>query len=59
MRPLVVTLWQKKCDYYKELLKIHRILAREECFTIREAYMKEICARITWAIIDNGRSFFG
>jgi hypothetical protein len=37
------------CDYYKELLS----------FTIRNAYTKEVCARITWAIIDDGRSFFG
>jgi hypothetical protein len=47
------------CDYYKELLKIYRILDREECFTIQNAYTREVCARITWAIVDNGQSFFG
>ncbi len=31
---LLWSLFGKKCDYYKELLKIHRILDREECFTI-------------------------
>jgi hypothetical protein len=47
------------CDYYKELLKIYRILDRDECFAIRNAYTRNICARITWAIINEGRSFFG
>jgi hypothetical protein len=52
-------LFGEHCDYYKELVKIHRILDREECFTIKDAYTKEVCARITWAIINDGRSFFG
>ncbi len=56
---LLWLLFGDHCDYYKELLKIYQTLDREECFTIRNAYTKEICARITWAIIDNGRSFFG
>jgi hypothetical protein len=53
------TIFGDHCDYYKELLKIYRILDREECFTIRNTYTREICARITWAIVDEGRSFFG
>lgn len=56
---LLWALFGDKCDYYKELVKLHQILDREECFTIRDAYTREICARITWAIIDDGRSFFG
>ena len=56
---LLWALFGDNCDYYKELVKLHRILDREECFTIRDAYTREICARITWAIIDDGRSFFG
>jgi len=56
---LLWSLFGDHCDYYKELVKLHHILDREECFTIRDAYTKEICARITWAIIDDGRSFFG
>ena len=47
------------CNYYKELLKIYCIPDCKECFTIRHAYTKKVCARITWAIVDNGRSFFG
>ncbi len=53
------TIFGNHCDYYKELLKIYRILDREECFTIRNAYTREVCARITWAIVNEGRSFFG
>jgi hypothetical protein len=45
------------CNYYKELLKLYRILDREECFTILAAYMPEVCAWIRWAIVDDGRSF--
>jgi hypothetical protein len=46
-------------DYYKELLKNYHILNRDECFTIRNAYTRDICAQITWAISNEGRSFFG
>ncbi len=56
---LLWTQFGDNCDYYKELVKLHRIQDKEECFTIRDAYTKEICARITWAIIDYQRSFFG
>jgi len=56
---LLWSLFGEHCDYYKELLKIYPVLDRQECFSIREAYTKEVCARITWAILDDGRSFFG
>lgn len=43
------------CDYYKELLKIYRILDCEECFAIHNAYTsREVCARIMWAIVNEG-----
>jgi hypothetical protein len=50
---LLWSLFGDHCDYYKELLKLYRILDREECFTIQEAYTKEVCAQITWAIVDD------
>ena len=56
---LLWTIFGDHCDYYKELLKIYRILDCEECFTIRSAYTREICTRITWAIVNEGRSFSG
>jgi hypothetical protein len=55
---LLWSIFGEQCDYYRKLLKIYKILDREECFTIRDAYTKEICARIMWAIVDNGCSFF-
>ena len=51
-------LWNH-CDYYKKLLKIYRILDCKECFTIWHAYTKELCACITWATVDDRRSFIG
>ncbi len=56
---LLWSIFGERCDYYHELLKIYRILDRKECFTIRDAYTREICAQIMWGIIDNGHSFFG
>ena len=56
---LLWSLFGEHCNYYMELLKIYRVLDRQECFSIREAYTKEVCARITWAILDNGCSVFG
>jgi hypothetical protein len=56
---LMWSLFGDLCDYYKELLKLYPILDREECFTIWEAYTKEVCAQIMWAVVDDGQSFFG
>jgi hypothetical protein len=56
---LLWTIFGDHCDYYKKLLKIYCILDCEECFTIQNAYTKEVCAWITWAIVDEGCSFFG
>jgi hypothetical protein len=41
---LLWSLFGDHCNYYKELLKLYCILDREECFTIQEAYTKEVCA---------------
>ncbi len=56
---LLWALFGDQCDYYRELLKLLNILDTKECFTIRDVYTKEVCARITWAIIDDGWSYFG
>ncbi len=56
---LLWALFGEQCNYYQELLKLLNILDTKECFTIRDVYTKEVCARITWAIIDDGRSYFG
>ncbi len=56
---LLRSLFGQNCNYYRELLKIYHVLDRHKCFSIRKAYTKKVCARITWAILDDGRSFFG
>jgi hypothetical protein len=56
---LLWSIFGEQCNYYRELLKLYRILDQEECFTIRDAYTREICAQITWAIINDRCSFFG
>jgi hypothetical protein len=55
---LLWTIFGDLCDYYKDFLKVYRILDRKECFTIWKTYTKEVCARITW-VVDNRRTFFG
>jgi hypothetical protein len=55
---LLLSIFWDHCKYYTELLKIYCILECKECFIIQEAYTK-VCAWITWAIVDDGRSFFG
>jgi len=39
---LLWSLFGEYCDCYKELLKIHPVLDRQECFSICEAYTKEV-----------------
>ena len=56
---LLWSLFGENCDYYKELIKIYRVLDCQECFSIREAYTKEVYACIRWAILDDGHSFLG
>jgi hypothetical protein len=39
IRMFCAVLWSlfgEQCDYYKERVKLHRVLDREECFTIRD-----------------------
>ncbi len=44
---LLWSLYGDHRDYYKELLKFYQSLNWKECFTIWEAYTKEVCAQIT------------
>jgi len=52
------TLFGDECDYYKSLMDIRDILLLQEVAYIRTAFTPDICRRITWAIIDDGRAFF-
>jgi hypothetical protein len=55
---LVWMLFGDECDYYKGLLKICETLDLQEVHIIWDSFTADVCCRITWAILSNGRSFF-
>ena len=55
---LVYTLFGDKCGYYQALMRVRNCMDTGGVFNIRQAYTADVCHRIAWAIIDDGRSFF-
>ncbi len=55
---LLWVLFGDRCDYYRNIYKIHAIMDLPEVQQLRTKFTPEIVRRITWAIIDDGRSFF-
>jgi hypothetical protein len=55
---LLHTLFGDKCGYYLSLMKLQNCLDTPGVYNIRHAYIPDICYRISWAIINDGRSFF-
>ena len=55
---LLYVLFGGKCEYYRALLLIRNCMDTAGVYNIRQAYTPDICHRISWAIIDEGRSFF-
>ena len=55
---LLYTLFGEQCGYYGALLCIRNCLDNVGVFNIREAYTADICYQISWAIINDRRSFF-
>ena len=55
---LLWVLFGDRCDYFINLNKIHAVMDLPEVQQLRQKFSAEICRRISWAIIDNGRSFF-
>lgn len=55
---LVHTLFGDRCAYYQALMRIRNCMDTAGVYNIRQAYTADVCHRITWAIIDDGRSFF-
>ena len=51
-------LFGDRCDYYRNSYKIHAIMDLPEVQQLRSKFPPEIVRQITWAIIDNERSFF-
>ena len=55
---LLWTLFGEECDYYKGMLEIAETLDLQEVRVIHDSFTADICRRITWAILTDGRSFF-
>ncbi len=55
---LLWVLFGDRCDYYCNIYKIHAIMDLPEVQQLCSKFTSEIVRRITWAIIDDGRSFF-
>jgi hypothetical protein len=54
---LVWVLFSNRYDYYKNLYKIYTVMDMQELQQLKEKFTPEICLRITWAILDDGRAF--
>ena len=55
---LVRVLFGSNCDYYKGLRNIYATMDLRDAMAIKSHFTAEHCRRITWAIIDDGRSYF-
>lgn len=56
---LVWVLFGLNCDYYKGLRNVYATMDLRNVMAIKLHFTAEHCRRITWAIFDNGRSYFG
>ena len=55
---LVWVLFGSECDYYKGLRSVYATMDLRDVMAIKSHFTAEHCRRITWAIIDDGRSYF-
>jgi hypothetical protein len=55
---LLWVLFGDRCDYFVNLNKIHAVMDLTEVQQLRQKFSAKVCCRISWAIINNGRSFF-
>jgi hypothetical protein len=55
---LVWTLFWDNCNYYKGLFDVCKTLDLQEVHIIRESFTANVCRRITWAILSDGRLSF-
>jgi hypothetical protein len=55
---LLWVLFGDRCDYYLNLYKIYTVMDMQEVQQLKGKLTPEICRRITWTILDNGRAFF-
>jgi hypothetical protein len=55
---LVWVLFGSQCNYYKSLRQIYKTLKLKEVYALKASFAAENCRRITWAILDDGCTFF-
>ena len=55
---LVWVLFGSSCDYYKGLRNVYATMDLRDVMAIKAHFTTEHCHRITWAIIDDGQSYF-
>ena len=55
---LAAVFWTVKSPYYKHLLAAYNVMATPTVQAVRASFTPEICRRITWANIDEGRAYF-
>lgn len=55
---LIHTLFGDECGFYIDLLTLRRCLNMPSVNMLREKFTADMCKRITWAIISEGRDYF-
>jgi len=55
---LVWVLFGSNCDFYKGLRNVYATMDLGDVMAIKSHFTAEHCCRTTWAIIDDGRSYF-
>ena len=55
---LVWVLFGSNCDYYKSLQNVYATMDLRDVMAIKLHFTAEHCRRITWAVIDDGGSYF-
>lgn len=55
---LIWALFGNECDHYKGLMEVRDTLLLKTVQYNRESFDVDVCRRITWAILNDGRAFF-
>jgi hypothetical protein len=55
---LVWVLFGSECDYYKGLWQVYNTFEMKEVELLKASFTPKHCRWVTWAILDDGRTFF-
>jgi hypothetical protein len=55
---LVWVLFGSECDYYKGLQQVYNTFEMKEIGLLKASFTPKHCHWVTWAILDDGRSYF-